>query len=92
MNQGKQKVRRRSSRVNISVSALTDKKLKQFATACNKKPATIAQMLIDYCLDNPQLLKDWQERYNTDSAYWVRPITGLTDYNEILYLVGANKT
>lgn len=92
MNEGKPKVRRRSTRVNISVSALTSKKLKQFATACNKKPATMAQMLIDYCLDNPQILKDLQERYNTDPAYWVRPMTGLTDYNEIIYLVGANRT
>lgn len=48
----------------------------------------MAQICIDYCLEDGFILNKLQERYNTTPEYWVRRVTGHDgDYNSI-YRVG----
>lgn len=80
---------RRRGRVNLSLSARSQIKLKQMAISCNKKPATQGQLFIDHCLNSPAIIREFQERYNTNRAYWILPVTGLNgDYENRAYVIG----
>lgn len=49
----------------------------------------MAQMLIDYCLDKPEIVKEFQDKYNTVEAYRVLPVRGHPDYDNWVYAVGT---
>lgn len=65
---------RRTIRVNTSLSSLSNRKLRLLANSCNKPRATMSQMLLDHCLDDPLLVKKFQDHYNTVEAYRVKAI------------------
>lgn len=56
-------------RVGLSLSNEYDSKLRKLATACNFKHTPFANMLIEMCLDNAQLVNELQRKYCTQSAY-----------------------
>jgi hypothetical protein len=57
------------NRVNVSMSNKYSLKLNRLATACNMKPTTLAGLLIEKCLDNPQLIAELQKEHCTQIAY-----------------------
>lgn len=75
--------------MNVSLSARSNIKLRQMAIACNKKPATMGQLFIDYCLHNPQIIREFQDKYNTNPAYRILTGTGIDgDYANRSYIIG----
>lgn len=80
---------RRRGRMAVSLSARSQIKIKQMAISCNKKPATMAQLFIDYCLNDPTIIREFQELYNTNPAYWILPAIGIDgDYQNRAYIIG----
>lgn len=65
-------------RVNVSLSNKYKSKLNRLATSCQKRPTTLAGMLIEICLDSPEIIDMLQENYNVHNAYKVIP---LENYN-----------
>lgn len=83
---------RRRGRVAVSLSARSQMKLKQMAISCNKKPARMGQLFIDFCLNSPSIIRKFQEEYNTNPSYWCRTSSGINgDYVNHSYLVGYQK-
>jgi hypothetical protein len=83
---------KRINRYNISLSNHYDKKLNQFAMACNKvkKPTTLAALLVEFCLDNPEIVDLFQKEYSSaGSPYKVVPFKK-HDRAEVEYLVKLN--
>ncbi|MEC1716577.1 hypothetical protein [Schinkia azotoformans] len=62
------------NRVGVSLSNQYEAKLNRLATACQKRPTTLAGMLIEICLDSPEIIDMLQEKYNVYTAYKVLPI------------------
>lgn len=62
------------ARVNVSLSNQHETKLNRLATACQKRPTTLAGMLIEMCLDSPEVISMLQEKYNVYTAYKVLPL------------------
>ncbi|MCM3053658.1 hypothetical protein [Caldibacillus thermoamylovorans] len=75
MIEGKGLGGKRICRVNVSLDNQMNQKLNKLAIACNMKPTTLARMLIEKCLDNPQLVSDLQNEFAVHSAYRVIPVT-----------------
>jgi hypothetical protein len=77
-------------RVNVSLTSRLSGKLNRLATACNMKPTTLAGVLIEHGLDNPQLIAELQKEYCTQKAYKVLLVR---DYNngEIKYVLNNNQ-
>jgi hypothetical protein len=71
MIEGKGLGGKKVNRVGVSLSNKYSLKLNRLATACNLKPTTLAGLLIEKCLDNPQLVAEMQKEYCTQSAYRV---------------------
>jgi hypothetical protein len=71
MIEGKGLGGKKVNRVNVSMTNKYSLKLNRLATACNMKPTTLAGMLIEKCLDNPQVITDLQREFCTHSAYKV---------------------
>lgn len=57
------------NRVNVSLSNEYETKLQKLATACNKKPTTLARMLLERCLDDAMIVNEFQREYCTQKAY-----------------------
>lgn len=62
---------RRSIRVNTSLCGSSNRKLRLLANSCNKPRATMAQLLLDHCLNDPLLVQAMQDLYNTVQDYRV---------------------
>jgi hypothetical protein len=69
MIEGKGLGGKKVNRVGVSLSNMYSLKLNRLATACNMKPTTLAGLLIEKCLDDPQLIAELQREYCTHSAY-----------------------
>lgn len=69
MIEGKGLGRKKVHRVNVSLTNKDSFKLNRLATACNMKPTTLAGLLIEKGLNNPQLVAELQKEYCTQSSY-----------------------
>jgi hypothetical protein len=67
---GNKKIVRRS----VSLSNEYDSKLMKLATACRMKPASLASLLLETCLDDISLINKLQNEYCTEKAYKIRPV------------------
>ena len=74
MIEGKGLGGKKINRVNLSLSNRYDTKLKRLATACNMRPTTLAERLIVFCLESPELVAILQEKYSVHDAYKVIPL------------------
>ncbi|MCM3411445.1 hypothetical protein [Metabacillus litoralis] len=84
MIEGKGLGNKKVNRVNMSLSNKYNFKLNRLATACNLKPTTLAGMLVELSLDNPELIEKLQSEYCTYSTYRVLPVK---KGNEVEYLL-----
>ncbi|MEF7566378.1 hypothetical protein V4V35_25655 [Bacillus infantis] len=82
MIEGKGLGGKKVNRVNVSITNASLSKLNKLATACSVKPTTLAGMLIDRSLDNPQLVSELQKEFAVHTAYKVLPVrrNGETQY------------
>lgn len=90
MIEGKGLGGKKVNRVNVSLSNRFSAKLNRLAVACNMRPTTLAGLLIERCLDNPNLVMELQEDRSVHSAYRVLPVK---DYNsgEMLYVLNEGR-
>ncbi|MEH7391289.1 hypothetical protein [Bacillus sp. JJ1474] len=82
MIEGKGLGGKKPNRVNLSLSNEYNKKLNSLAVACNKKPTSLAGLLIEMCLDNVELVRQLQDEYGVYNAYMVVPVK---NNGEIIY-------
>lgn len=86
MIEGKGLGGKKVNRVNMSLTNKDDSKLTRLAIACNMKKTTLAGLIVEKCLNNPQFVAELQKEYCTQRAYKVLLIkdyeTG--EYNYIL--------
>ncbi|MEH7345550.1 hypothetical protein V7122_16975 [Bacillus sp. JJ1532] len=82
MIEGKGLGGKKPNRVNLSLSNKYNKKLNRLAVACNKKPTSLAGLLIELCLDNVELVRQLQDEYGVYNAYMVVPVK---NNGEIIY-------
>ncbi|MBO0961628.1 hypothetical protein J1P26_18135 [Neobacillus sp. MM2021_6] len=77
MIEGKGLGGKRVNRVGLSLTNEYETKLLKLATACNfRHHTTFANLLIEMCLDNAQLVSDLQKKYCTQSAYKIFIVNG----------------
>jgi hypothetical protein len=62
------------NRVNVSLSNRYLRMLHKLAVSCNMRPTSLAGLLIERSLANPQLIRQLQDEYCTDPQYLVLPI------------------
>jgi hypothetical protein len=89
MIEGKGLGGKKVNRVGVSLSNSYHNKLNRLATACNMKPTSLSGLLIEMCLDNPELIEKLQDEYNTQSLYRVVPFQKYTD-GEVEYVIKGN--
>jgi hypothetical protein len=84
MIEGKGLGNKKVNRVNISLTNKMSAKLNKLSTSCNKKPTTMACLLVEMCLNDPEIIFKLQQDYGVYSAYRVVPIkdfqTGELEY------------
>lgn len=82
MIEGKGLGGKKINRVNMSLTNKVDKKLRRLATACNLSHTTLAAMLVEICLNDPQIVHRLQKEFNIYAAYKVVPVhrNGEIDY------------
>lgn len=86
MIEGKGLGGKKVNRVNISLSNKYEQKLLRLATACKMRPTTLAGMLVEMSLDNPELINTLQNEYNIHAAYRIVPVQDYTS-GEIQYVL-----
>ncbi|MEC1726909.1 hypothetical protein P9E34_19550 [Schinkia azotoformans] len=74
MIEGKGLGGKKVNRVNMSLSNRYDTKLKRLATSLNIRPTTLAERLIVFCLESPELVSILQKKYSVHDAYKVIPL------------------
>ena len=74
MIEGKGLGGKRINRVNLSVDNNINQKLNKLAIACNMKPTTLAAVIIEKMLNNPEFISSLQDEYGVHSAYRVIPL------------------
>ncbi|MBG9657801.1 hypothetical protein [Cytobacillus firmus] len=84
MIEGKGLGGKKVNRVNISMDNKYNKKLLRLATACNMRPTSLAGLLVELSLDNPELVTKLQAEYGIHTAYKVVPVKNYTS-GEIEY-------
>jgi hypothetical protein len=84
MIEGKGLGNKKVNRVNVSLTNKTNQKLNKLATACSLKPTTLACMLIELSLDNPDVVDMLQSEHGVHNAYKVVPIRDW-DTGELLF-------
>jgi sulfur carrier protein ThiS len=88
MIEGKGLGGKKVNRVNVSLTNKYSLKLNRLATACNLKPTTLAGLLIEKHLDNPQVVVELQKEYCLQSAYRVLLIN---KGGELQYVLNENE-
>lgn len=75
---------RRTIRINTCYSARTNKMLRELSTSCVKRPSTMVEMLVRFCLENKFIIEQFQERYNVNPGYRINGMDlnarGQTEY------------
>lgn len=74
MIEGKGLGNKNINRTTLRLSNSYDLKLKQLSRSVNKKPGELARYVIEYFLDNAQLVFELQEKFCLYDAYRVTPI------------------
>lgn len=64
--------------------------LGQLATSCKKRPSTLAQMLLNYCLENQEIVEKFQEQYNVNPDYRIVGFK-LNHHGFFEYRIGPNE-
>lgn len=84
MIEGKGLGSKKINRVNISLTNKMSAKLNKLSTSCNMKPTSLACLLVETCLNDPEFVFKLQQDYGIYSAYKVVPIkdfqTGELEY------------
>jgi hypothetical protein len=86
MIEGKGLGNKKVNRVNISLANKMNTKLNKLSTACNMKPTTLACLLVETCLNDPEMVFKLQQEHSVYSAYRVVPIKDFTS-GEIEYVM-----
>ncbi|PAD86654.1 hypothetical protein CHH55_16930 [Niallia circulans] len=86
MIEGKGLGGKKVNRVGISLTNKDSSKLNKLATSCNMKPTTLAGLIIEKCLNNPQFVAQLQEEFCIQKAYKVLLIKDFKtgEYNYVL--------
>lgn len=86
MIEGKGLGNKKVNRVNISLSNKMNAKLNRLSTACNMKPTTLACLLVETCLNDPEFVFKLQQEHSIHSAYRIVPVK---DFNtgELQYIL-----
>lgn len=74
MIEGKGLGNKKINRVNVSLTNRVNLKLNRLAISCNMKPTTLAGILIEIGLNEPELINKLQYKYNVTPQYKVTPI------------------
>ena len=74
MIEGKGLGNKNINRINLRLSNSYDLKLKQLSRSANKKPAELARYMVEYFLDNAQLIFELQSKFCLYDAYRVTPV------------------
>jgi hypothetical protein len=74
MIEGKGLGGKRINRVGVSLSNDHAMKLNRLATSCEMKPTTLAGLIVERCLDNPQFVFELQTEFCKYAAYRVLPV------------------
>jgi hypothetical protein len=82
--EGKGLGNKKVNRVNISLTNKMSAKLNKLSTSCNMKPTSLACLLVETCLNDPEFVFKMQQYHGIYSAYKVVPIkdfqTGELEY------------
>lgn len=65
---------KRCNRRSVSMTNLTDTRAKKLAVSCDLPVAKFLSMLIDDMLNNQVVVEYYQEKYNKNPQYLVKPI------------------
>lgn len=74
MIEGKGLGGKRVNRVGLSLSNDHALKLNRLSTSCEMKPTTLAGLILERCLDNPQFVFELQKEFCKYAAYRVLPV------------------
>lgn len=74
MIEGKGLGNKQINRTTLRLSNSYDLKLKQLSRSVNKKPGELSRYIVEYFLDNAQLIHDLQEKFCLYDAYRVTPV------------------
>lgn len=82
MIEGKGLGGKKINRVNVSLTNKVNYKLNRLATACTMRPTTLAGVIIEMALNDPQTIDKLQGMYNVHTPYKVIPVrnNGEIDY------------
>jgi len=64
----------KKTRVNITTTQDTHRKLKKLAISCNMSKTALAEDLLRMCLNHTDIIEWYQEQHNTEDEYRVIPI------------------
>ncbi|MGD6778854.1 hypothetical protein ACQCT3_00645 [Sutcliffiella horikoshii] len=86
MIEGKGLGNKKINRVGVSLSNSYLKKLNWLATACQKKPTTLAGLILERCLDDAVMVEQLQNEFSVYEAYRVLPFKSY-DESDVKYLL-----
>jgi hypothetical protein len=61
-----------SKRVNLTVDDATYEQLARLSHACNERPATLGAELVQFCLNNPNVVDYFQKKHNVPDKFRIR--------------------
>ncbi|MBM7634197.1 hypothetical protein [Geomicrobium sediminis] len=64
----------KKTRVNAALNQDTHEKLKKLAISCDMPKTILAAHMIEFVVNHPDLIKFYQDQFNTDDQYRIRPI------------------
>ncbi|WP_339147619.1 hypothetical protein [Sutcliffiella sp. BMC8] len=74
MIEGKGLGGKKINRVGVSLSNSYQMKLNRLSIACNKKPTTLAGLILERCLDDAWVVEQLQNEFGVYEAYRVLPV------------------
>lgn len=92
MIEGKGLGNKKVNRVGVSLSNNYQKKLNRLATACNKKPTSLAGLILERYLDDALMVEQLQNEFGVYEAYRVLPMKKHDAPNVTYMLKGETST
>lgn len=86
MIEGKGLGGKKINRVGVSLSNSYQRKLNRLSMACNKKPTTLAGLIVERCLDDAEMVERLQNEFGVYEAYRVMPFKK-HDVADVIYLL-----
>ncbi|MCM3618766.1 hypothetical protein M3936_14340 [Sutcliffiella horikoshii] len=74
MIEGKGLGGKKINRVGVSLSNSYHKKLNRLAVSCNKKPTSLAGLILERCLDDALMVEQLQNEFGVYETYRVLPV------------------